>query len=441
MKTLDHPGALDTSYAGEGQAPVPGQNPQHPDRLLQVMSATAGGDGSILCCGYSYGDLGRPVFVQLDSQGHFASDLGHVDIPSMCQPPAATFGLNQFIELVHLGRPHEDDTLALSLPIQVTDDYLYSSLAIGRYTRQLKPKAGFGDNGIQFVAHSSAPDAPHPLKRACADIKPWRRAHRRDFTHAVTPLDLPRAALIDDTLKVIYRETASDAFGSVIASTYLAHFDADSGRLLQCHRIVVDEQSPLLYDAAFLEDGRILLLGQVGPTAYLTRLASDGTIDQTFGMQGLVEVPGGGYLGMATSGQSIVVTQAPPWQPAGYASTVYHYTSEGQFDPDFNGGTPLKVAPSTPASTLRLYRAAFDGQGNIVLAGAQGKADSGVIESSLCVVRLRASGTLDTGFGDGGYALGPDGMISGDGLYVHQDGIRLLTQATNADSYIVKRHV
>lgn len=440
MKKLPHPGSLDTRYEGKGQAPIPGHNSAYPDCLFQVMNATALVDGSVLSYGHSYGDPERPVFVQLDSQGRFVSELGHVEVPSMYEPPALTFALNQFVELVHLGAAHEGDTLALSLPFQAADDCIYSSLAIGRYTATLKPKKGFGDNGIQFVPHSSASDAPHGLKRAAPDVKPPRRARRQDFTYAITPLDLPRAALIDKTLKVIYRETASDTFGLVSASTYLAHFEADSGKPLECYRIVIEGQAPLLYDAAFLQNGKALLLGQVGNTAYLARLTSKGVIDQTFGTQGLVELPDPGYLGLATDGQRIVVTHAPPWQPAGYASTVYQYTSEGQFDPDFNGGTPLKVAPSAPADTLRLYRAAFDGQGNIVLAGAQGKIDSG-IKSSLCVVRLRASGTLDTGFGDGGYALGPDGLISGDGLYVHQDGIRLLTQAYNADCYIVKRHV
>lgn len=439
--TLPHPGSLDERYEGNGQAPIPGQNA---DRLLQVLNATASADGSILCCGHSYDDEARTVFVRLDPQGHFDSGLGHVDIQPMQAPPESSMGLYAFVVLIDLGAEHDNDLLALSVPQTATVDHLYSSLAVGRFTSALVAKAGFGDTGIQFVPHTRQ-NATAPAHNAPDGVfEPWQKARAQKSTHAISPLDLPKACLAGDQIHVVYREQQADASDNIEYATYLITLDARSGKVGARHPIVIQGHAPLLHEVVFLDEARrLLVLGRVGEVDCLMRLTSSGALDPAFGNAGLIEIPGTGYLGLVATSDRIVVTRAPSLLPAGYASTVYQYTLEGQVDSRFNQGQPLKVPPYPSADgvaeTLRLYHAAFDPQGALLLAGSQGRVTTRV-EERLCVVRLRASGARDEGFGDDGYALGPDEMINGNGLYVREDGIRLLTQARNGDSYVVKRH-
>lgn len=224
--------------------------------------------------------------------------------------PVSTFGLTDFIELVNLGTAHEGDMLALALPITVEGNSIYSSLAVGRYTSKLTAKPGFGDNGIQFVPHTKAsPAQPSPTSTSSIAGR-LRDARERASTKGVSPLNLPRAARVGETIKVIYQETESDGLSVRSATTYLACFEADSGRPIASFEIAIEAPSahrskkastqPLIvHDAVFLDDDRVLLLGDVEGTTYLTRLTHEGAPDLTFGVQGQIELPGTGYFGMA----------------------------------------------------------------------------------------------------------------------------------------------
>jgi uncharacterized delta-60 repeat protein len=123
--------------------------------------------------------------------------------------------------------------------------------------------------------------------------------------------------------------------------------------------------------------------------------------------------PGGGYY---------VAGLASPGYPAGYNMVVARFNADGTVDATFGNNGVVTV---TALADAEAYDMAIDASGNLVLAG--GAAGT---PSTFAVVRLLPDGTADTSFGGGdGIALtSPTGISDfGDTVLIQPDGRIIVT--------------
>jgi len=135
-----------------------------------------------------------------------------------------------------------------------------------------------------------------------------------------------------------------------------------------------------------------------GSTWYLYRFTANGTLDTTFGNQGMVSTaaPGGSTVSLAPAlypdaatpndGQIVLVEEAPSG-----ALELARYTANGSLDSTFGTGGFVQ----TPVNDLLVNGATIDANGRIVVTGYSSS-------SSTEVARFNVNGTLDTTFGNGG---------------------------------------
>jgi uncharacterized delta-60 repeat protein len=142
---------------------------------------------------------------------------------------------------------------------------------------------------------------------------------------------------------------------------------------------------------ALQTDGKIILLvpssGTIGGPAEMQRYNTDGTLDTSFGTDGIVPlVSGASAISLLSSGK-ILVTSAGLFQ-----SSVARYTSEGSLDRTF--GITGQNAVLTAAATTLLS------DSKIITAGgiSTGASFTGN-PSGFGLIRLNANGTLDGTFG------------------------------------------
>jgi uncharacterized delta-60 repeat protein len=154
-----------------------------------------------------------------------------------------------------------------------------------------------------------------------------------------------------------------------------------------------NEGHAIAIDAA----GRIVVAGgtetPTGTDVLVLRYLMDGTLDTSFGGDGVVTTPTGGDGGpafdVAIDGEGRIVVGA-------MGSKLIRYQPNGTLDPSFGDSGIATIDILTPRSL------AIDSSDNIVVAG--GTEASG--QASL-VARYEPDGSLDSGFGDGGSVTTP----------------------------------
>jgi uncharacterized delta-60 repeat protein len=171
-------------------------------------------------------------------------------------------------------------------------------------------------------------------------------------------------------------------------------------------------------------DGKLVLGGwayQPGPASdfVIVRLSADGVLDNSFGTGGIVttnfkvsvEDPGQwdhvAALAVLDDGRimasgSVVYTGAGTFSSAAFA----RYLPSGALDPSFNSTGTMLLEKKSWAETARALVVAGDG------SSYGGVSDNGSYASNTTrIVRLKADGSLDASFGDGGLMIesGPSG--------------------------------
>ena len=182
----------------------------------------------------------------------------------------------------------------------------------------------------------------------------------------------------------------------------------------------------LVFDVAVQGDGRIVTAGSVGfdnvGRFALARLNPDGSLDTTFGGDGLVTAPFAGYTASANAidvdaqGRLIVLGQAAtrsgnPPVTGGQDWAVARYNPDGSFDTSFDndGWTVTTLSPVT--DTPFNIKAAPGGK--IVAAGSTGGPNT---HSDMAIVRYNADGSPDASFGGG------DGIVTFGDTAVNTQG-------------------
>lgn len=158
------------------------------------------------------------------------------------------------------------------------------------------------------------------------------------------------------------------------------------------------------YALALLPDGRFLVGGTVGPSAFgyyfaLMRFEADGTLDRTFGDEGLVLLDTSGRgaiqaLAVQPDGRIVVVGDSYVPDPK-YDIILARYLPDGKLDPTFgDGGVALE---DYGVSDQYGYALALQPDGRIVVVGTSGSEES----QNLLLSRYLPEGTLDPTFVNG----------------------------------------
>jgi uncharacterized delta-60 repeat protein len=213
----------------------------------------------------------------------------------------------------------------------------------------------------------------------------------------------------------------------------LARFDSDGSRDLGFGSSGVVRTSIGLAASAFAvalqPDGRIVVAGGNNPQATppytamaLARYLPNGTLDQTFGSDGVVTTPigagftGGSDIALQPDGR-IVVTGSTDNDFA-----VARYEPDGSLDTTFGryGSTTTQIGPSAYARAV-----ALEGDGSIVVAGSA--------DDTFALTRYASDGKLDTSFGYGGVATNRIGLLGGANAMAIQPDGRILSAGWASD--------
>ncbi|MHB1568731.1 MAG: InlB B-repeat-containing protein, partial [Solirubrobacteraceae bacterium] len=172
--------------------------------------------------------------------------------------------------------------------------------------------------------------------------------------------------------------------------------------------------------------GDIFLGGEGGSTNEfaLTGYDSTGALLLSFGSSGTVLTPvgaGGAFMTSMIWDNGDIVALGHAFNAASQEEgAVAAYTQSGATDSYFNGGNPLLTLMGTSGSAW-VMGAAVQNSNQLVLVA--GWADYGG-QDCIGLMRLNADGSVDTGFGNGGYTdVCPNGTISnGTGVAVDSAG-------------------
>ena len=209
-----------------------------------------------------------------------------------------------------------------------------------------------------------------------------------------------------------------------------------------------------LQDVIVDSGGRLLAVGFRSDTSVvpenrdfvLVRLLPDGALDPAFGNGG-VRVVAFDLGGMSDSAASVYETADGRYVACGTADTpgggaefaVARLLANGALDTSFDldGRRTVHVPHATGGTFNQEGQCAATEGGGIVLAGATYSA--GFDSASVAVLRLRADGSLDTGFNGSGHVVfdpapgTPPASLATD-VIVQADGAIVLTGATNTSA-------
>ncbi|MDB5172650.1 MAG: hypothetical protein JWN51_1423, partial [Phycisphaerales bacterium] len=176
---------------------------------------------------------------------------------------------------------------------------------------------------------------------------------------------------------------------------------------------------------AIQSDGKILLAGaDASGTSYLTRLNPDGSVDPSFGNHGVAQVATGlesagilpEFVLIQPDGKIVVgITggiSGPSIIPVG--GTLHRFNADGS--PDTNFGKDGQVA----AMSGQIEAVALGPDGAIIVGGENLVTSN---STQIVVARVKADGSIDSGFGQNGLAAIPSGTKIEDVLVTPDDKI------------------
>ena len=183
-------------------------------------------------------------------------------------------------------------------------------------------------------------------------------------------------------------------------------------------------ESSSAVDVVIQSDGRIVIAANATNAAdgqnraAVLRLNSNGSLDNTFGSNGIaafpLEAPGftnAQSVLLQSDGNLVVVGNASRNINTNFNQDVLVFrvlSSNGGLDPNFNSGNLLTLAPTTlergtADNVDSAIRAALQADGRVVIVG--NAADTNFTASDVLALRLNADGTLDNSFGGNGVVL------------------------------------
>ncbi len=177
------------------------------------------------------------------------------------------------------------------------------------------------------------------------------------------------------------------------------------------------------------DDGKILLGGGSNFTFALVRYNTDGSLDNTFGSGGEVITT----VGSSSEGNSLGIQSDGKIVLGGYADNNFalvRYNIDGSLDNTFglDGKVTTVMGNYSAGKSIGIQN-----DGKIVLGG--------YAEADFALVRYNSDGTLDNTFGNGGKIITPIGVVynPGNSLDIQNDGkIVMGGDAYNGDMALVR---
>lgn len=184
-------------------------------------------------------------------------------------------------------------------------------------------------------------------------------------------------------------------------------------------------------------DGKILIVGQIdqyqagNENILLMRLNSDGTLDSTFGNNGIIttnisEYGETGHSLALQSDNKIVVAGEVTIGGNDIQAVVIRYDENGSLDNTF-GASGLFMYDGVGED--KAYSIAIQADDKIVVTGSSSQAYPNVALTDVLLLRLDTSGSLDTAFGSSGVVRYDSIYESGNGVTIQSDG-KIVVAAT-----------
>jgi len=159
-----------------------------------------------------------------------------------------------------------------------------------------------------------------------------------------------------------------------------------------------------------LSDGRLMLGFQSGDDIAITRLLANGSLDTTFGTQGSVVIDIDGRddtfadMAMVTGGALIVVGDVDnPLTPSASDPFILKLMPDGSLDSTFgNNGISIIASPGTDIISNQFNAVAVAEDGKITAAGVVRNSPTFSIGDDVFVARFLPDGSLDSDFSDSG---------------------------------------
>lgn len=169
--------------------------------------------------------------------------------------------------------------------------------------------------------------------------------------------------------------------------------------------------------------GRVLIAGisTGSPTSswYVVRYTPGGDVDESFGAGGVVSVPdaAGSRVSLVLEPDGAILVAGTRYHPDAEIA-VARFRDDGELDDSFGAGGIAEVA----AGASVLGDLALGPNRTIVVGGVARVLVDGFAPVAILVGRLRADGTLDPSFGDGGKVVTPIGPELGNLFALAVDG-------------------
>jgi uncharacterized delta-60 repeat protein len=187
---------------------------------------------------------------------------------------------------------------------------------------------------------------------------------------------------------------------------------------------------------ALQANGKLVVAGSAGRRVALARLKTDGTLDRRFAGDGKkTSTFASGAMGVAiqADGRIVVASGSVP------VLALARFNADGTFDRTFGGDgivkTTVPLCPSCFSPDGFLTGLAIQPDGRIVVAGLVGDPENEV--SYILLARYLTDGTLDAGFGEGGYVMAD---VAGQHVIVYSialqaDGKIVVAGETGEEAY------
>ncbi|HEX3655973.1 MAG TPA: LEPR-XLL domain-containing protein [Pirellulales bacterium] len=227
---------------------------------------------------------------------------------------------------------------------------------------------------------------------------------------------------------------------SVTGSATLERFNADGTLDTTFHFDAARLDSDLLPGAPMTVDaqGRILLIGDSSDGLHLIRLNSDGSVDTTFGQSGNLTAPFDSARGnkeaitVQPDGKILLATTGVDQSTGAAEYELLRFNDNGSLDTSFNG-TGI-VTADIPNETIPTDIAGMivQSDGKIVVTSATSPVTG--FQSGLSAATFYADGSLDTNYGDGGFASEPSALYMESGVALGSNDSLLVVGADATSS-------
>ena len=387
--------SLDTTY-GSGGKVITSFGIEAPATDLALQS-----DGKAVAVGYTYNGSANWVIARYNTDGSLDTSFGTNGIVTQ------NFGFSNAALAVRI-QPL-DGKIVVAGSDQNTSTHPWT---VGRYNTNGTLDTTFGNNGIAIPSINGSDQVKLTALTLQSDGKIITAGYR-DYDAAIVVRQNSDGSL-DQTF----------GNGGIVAATLDGGFERPRSVTLQ-------------------PDGKIVIFGDGGNADLFTyRFNTDGSIDTTFGSNGLVTESFGASAGATYHGLVIQPTDGKIVETAGYIPTsgaqvrtyVIRYNPDGTHDNNFGSGgfvlNPFAAIDSGDSAVSVLLQS----DSKIILGG--GSYDGS--NYNFALRRLNTDGTIDNSFGTNGSIITPIGSgasgIQGS-LVMQSDGKILAAGFASNGSY------